>query len=295
MNASTLDLEAAPHSFDADTLSNEDYHRQFPDWISRSTAHQIYRYGGMGQLLLDRGVRLFTGNNATTLGSKFDLLWEMRFQGKAINEVFSVPPASVLSSSGQRRGKPYEQWRDDLKASGGEECSAEDYDRLSLMWEATENNDRAMELLSETTDCQRSVFWIDKAGHKRRARWDGATKELVYDVKTTSSTWEDLAKSFLNYGYFWQASWYGESARAVGYGPFRMPFICVQTVPPYECRVVVPPEEFVDAAWHQIEQTLNLIVLRRETGAYLSEDYGDEQELSCPAWMWRQEVYGNDQ
>ena len=71
-----------------------------------------------------------------------------------------------------------------------------------------------------------------------------------------------------------------------------MPFVVVQTVPPYECRVFVMPTELVDAARAQIDQTLDAIRLRRETGEYLSADYGEEQEMSFPAWVWKKEVYG---
>lgn len=290
-----LDTTDGAKVFSSADLTPAQYHREFPDYISRSTAHQIYRHGGLGQMLLDEGIPLFTGNAGTSKGSQFDYLWEQRATRNCrIDQLFVMPPASVLTSNGQRRGKAYDEWKAEVAASGQQEASAEDISRMHLMWRACELNQAAMDLLDETTDCQRSVFWTDRRGHKRKALWDGATRELVYDVKTTSSPIGELAKSFLSFGYFWQAGWYSDSAYATGYLPFRMPFICVQTVPPYHCKVVLCPDQMVDEARDQIDRTLDAIALRRETGEYLPEGYGEVCELECPGWMWKQEVYGDE-
>lgn len=286
----TLDTRSTPFVYESHELGNSEYHSML-EWLSRSYVHQVYKYGGTGQKLLEDGVSLFGGSSATTLGSDFDELWEVSAAGRDIDDLFEVAPVDVLSAAGQRRGKAFDEWKAELAKSGKREVSREIYNKLRLMWAAVLANDRAMELLRTTVSCQKSVFWEDANGHKRRARWDGECPDLVYDVKTTSSSWDDLAKSFLNYGYFWQAAWYQDSAYQIGFGTFRMPFICVQTVPPYECRVWVPPVELVDAAGQQIDRTLDQIALRRETGEYLPADYGKEAELVVPAWMWKQEVF----
>lgn len=269
-------------------LDNSAYHAR-PE-ISRSYAHQIYRYGGRGQYLLERGVRLVGQNQSLTRGTQFDQLWEARASGKSIGDLFVTPPSSVLASDGSRRGKPYTEWAAQQTAQIATEA---DLEILELMWASVELNDRAMELLGDTSDTQRSVFWTDSAGHRRKARFDGQTSSLVYDVKTTSSPWSLLHKSFLDYGYVWQASWYRDAAYAIEYEPFRMPFIVVQTVAPYECSVVTIPEELVEAAASQISTTLDLVRFRKTTGEYLPDDYGAERELEFPAWAWKQEVYSD--
>lgn len=286
----TQDTTSVPLVYESHELGNSEYHSMV-EWISRSYAHQVYRYGGTGQKLLEDGVSLFGGSSATTLGSDFDELWEVQASGRDIDDLFAVAPQEVLSAAGQRRGKAFDEWKAEQAKGGKREVSRETYDKLLLMWSSVLANDRAMELLRTTVSCQKSVFWTDRNGHKRRARWDGECPGLVYDVKTTSSSWADLAKSFLNYGYFWQAKWYQDSAYQIGFDAFRMPFVCVQTVPPYECRVWLPPVELVNAAGEQIDRTLDQIALRRETGEYLPADYGREAELVVPAWMWKQEVF----
>jgi hypothetical protein len=246
-------------------------------------------------MLLDEGVRLFTGNAGTSKGSQFDYLWEMRAARNArLSDLFVTPPASVLTSNGQRRGKAYEEWSAEQAAAGRQEASEEDLTRMRLMWRACEMNETAMELLGDTIATQQAVFWTDNRGHRRKSLYDGRTPSLVYDVKTTSSDMRDVAKSFLNFGYFWQAAWYTDSAYAIGYSQFRMPFIVVQTVPPYLCQAFVCPDEMVDEARYQIDQTLDAIAIRRDTGEYLPEGYGDLKELECPAWMWKQEVFTDE-
>lgn len=283
-----IDWKSEVVSVSSADLDNSSYHAR-PE-ISRSYAHQIYRYGGMGQWLLEQGVRLVSPNAGLTKGTQFDLLWEGRVAGRQLADLFVVAPPSVLAADGSRRGKPYQEW---LAQQTGQVITQGEVEALELMWRAVERNDRAMELLRETSDTQRSVFWTDPLGHRRKARFDGQTPELVYDVKTTSSPWDMLHKSFLDYGYTWQASWYRDAAYAIDYGPFRMPFVCVQTVPPYECRVFVVPEELVESAATQIATTLDLIRFRKDTGEYLPADYGQEQELQFPAWAWKKEVYAN--
>ncbi len=282
-----IDSSKGPVSLSSRELPNEVYHGE-RDHISRSTAHQIYRYGGRGQWLLEQGRKLVSMNSGLKIGSWFDAYWEARALGRDTAELFVTPPDDVLAADGSRRGKAYTDW---AKSQTGMIVTKDDIELLSIMWDGVEKCEAAVYLLHETSDCQRSVFWVDKAGHKRKARFDGQTSSLVYDVKTTSSPWDIVYKSFLDYGYLWQAGWYSDAAYQIDYEPFRMPFVVVQTVPPYECRVFVMPNEMVDAAREQIASTLDAMRLRKETGEYLPADYGVEQEMVFPGWVWKKEVY----
>lgn len=286
----TLDVSAGAQVFDSETMSPGQYF-SIAEFLSRSYVHQIFRHGGKGQMLLDRGDKIFSGNRGTEVGSLMDAAWEAVVAGKDWRSLFVEPPREVLAKDGSRRGQPYKDWKASLPP-GAMELSSDDRRRLELMWEAVRSHRRATELLESTTACQRSVFWADRSGHKRKALWDGCNSELVYDLKTTSSDITDIGKSFINFGYAWQAAWYSDSAYEVGYEPFSMPFVVVQTVPPYHCKVVRIPDEFVDQARDQIARTLDLIALRRETGEYLSEEYGEEEELKMPAWAYK-ELYAD--
>jgi len=287
-----LDTSTLPAVLGKDRLSNDAYHSE-KNFYSRSQVHRVFAMGGKSQSLAERGISLFGGNRGTELGSLFDEAWDCLCEGRSIGEWLLTPPASVLTSNGHRRGKDYEAWKEQIRAEGKREANADTVSQINLMIEAVTEHRSAMELLQKTTDLQQSVFFRHKDGHKLKARFDGSVAgDLIYDVKTTSSTWSDLAKSFQKYGYFWQAAWYTDAAYEIGYPEFRMPFIVVQTVPPYECQVFTCPEEMVAAAREEIANTLAVIEIRKETGEYLPEDYGDIKELPCPAWMWKTEVYG---
>lgn len=282
-----IDSSGGPVSLSRRELSNEEYHGE-KKHLSRSYAHQIFRYGGRGQWLLKQGRKLVSMNSGLKIGSWFDAFWEAKALGQDTDQLFVVAPQDVLAADGSRRGKPYTEW---AKAQTGMIVTQDDIDLLQLMWDGVDANETAVRYLHDTTDTQRSVFWVDRNGHKRKSRFDGQTGEKVYDVKTTSSPWDQVHKSFLDYGYIWQAAWYTDSAYQIGYEPFAMPFIVVQTVPPYETRVFTMPCELVDAAREQIDQTLDAIRLRQETGEYLPADYGVETEMKFPGWIWKKEVY----
>lgn len=284
-----VDSSKGPVSLSRRELSNESYHGE-KDHKSRSGVHQIFRYGGRGQWLLENGHKLVGLNAGLKIGSWFDAYWEAKALGEDTSKLFVVAPRDVLAADGSRRGKAYTDW---AKSQTGMIVTDDDIELLTLMWMGVEACESAVYYLHETSDTQRSVFWVDRNGHKRKSRFDGQTSEKIYDVKTTSSQWDQVYKSFLDYGYVWQAAWYTDAAYQIGYEPFAMPFIVVQTVPPYETRVFTMPTEMVDAAREQIDQTLDAIRLRKETGEYLPADYGVETEMQFPAWVWKKEVYSD--
>lgn len=283
-----IDTTHSGRTFTRKELTNEAYHAN-ETHRSRSTVHSVFRHGAFAHRYMKRGGRLFAGNAGTSLGSKFDRLWEAAHDGQKIEDVFCWAPVSVLSN-GARRGKPYTDWLAEQQASGKEDISLDDLHKLQQMLANALECRRAKELLEATEDVQLSHFWEDNHGHKRKARFDGHTEREVYDVKTTSSAWKDLFRSFLDYGYIWQSAWYSDAAYEIGWPQFRMPFICVSSVAPYECRVVTIPEELVEQARQQIRDTLDLISLRESTGRYLPDDHGEEQELVFPDWVYSKEV-----
>ena len=95
-------------------LSNEDYHisPEYYDYKSRSRITRFINHGRAGLGCEKRGISLFSGNAGTSLGSVVDA-WLDHFASdpKVLpSDLFVTPPASVLSSNGQRRGKAYTEW-----------------------------------------------------------------------------------------------------------------------------------------------------------------------------------------
>ena len=259
------------------------------DFLNRSTAFSVYAGGGIVQEFLADGGKLFAGNAGTDLGTRADMVFQSVAAGStvehAMSSLFSTPPAEVLSKSGSRAGKAYTDWK--LEQGDKPELTDTDREKLMRMVRNFSRNQRAVELLEATEDTQLSVFWEDLNGYKRKARADGVTRSLWYDLKTTSAASMSLVpKSVMAYGYHWQAAWYYAAAMAADWpSGWAMPFIFMQSVPPYTCAVYRLPEGLIVEASQQIDETLRNMRMREELGEYLPEDYGVELEMIVPEWL----------
>lgn len=268
-------------------MSAADYFSQ-NDFLSRSYLHSVARFGGEAQRWMDQGYSLFSGNAATKLGSKFDSLVMGICEGRQLGDMLQVPPPDVLASNGSRRGKAYDEWKAKAAAKGIIDCNAEEAWQLERMVEHLLDNPAAARLVEETNETQVSVFF-ECHGHRCKVRPDGCTPKLWWDLKSTSSTWDKLFRSVFDFGYPEQQWLYTQAAIAIGYEDFRMPFVFVQTVPPFACHVFYLPEKLVVDAGVRLLRVMEEVRLRRETGVYEPADAGEITELQIPAWALRQE------
>lgn len=266
-------------------LSNDEYHAN-KTHLSRSHVHRFKgRYGWKTQKFCDAGRSVFDGSASTDLGSSLDAAFSAVVEKRSLDDVFCVPPVDVLTSNGQRRGKAFDQWKENLPP-GAIEVSPATRTKIDDMIASILEHDEARRLIEETTSTQTSVFWTDPDGFNRKARADGVTPSLWYDLKTTSAEWRDLHKSFIRFGYHWQASWYHDAAVAAGHPEFTMPFIVVQTDPPHAVKVVTLPSRLIEFAGREIRETLFEMRRRRDTGVYVPEDYGKVEELEFPEYVY---------
>lgn len=253
------------------------------DWDSRSFLCAVKDGGGAAQQWLDQGHRLFEGNNATRLGSMFDKFIEGLIGGKQQASILIRPPSDVLTSNGHRRGKAYEEWRDSLEP-GVIECSEEEHFVLTSMADNLFANPAAKRCVQETTETQVSVFF-ELDGHRIKVRPDGCTPEYWWDLKTTSSRWDRLFRSVMDFGYLEQEWLYVCAAMACGLPQHRMPFVFVQSVAPYTCHVFYLPADLVERAGQRMLAVMDEVRLRRSTGIYTPADHGEITELEVPRWM----------
>ncbi len=265
-------------------MSNQAYHQKKP-FDGRSFLCAVQRGGGEAQLWMDQGRSLFGGNSATTTGSEFDEIVTGVLGGKKFDDLVVVPPDDVLGANGSRSTKAYKEW---AAAQAGVCVTADKKWQYSKMLDAMRGNDSVYELMTLTTRTQLSVFF-EAHGHKLKVRPDACTEGLWWDLKTTSSPWDRLFRSALDYGYLEQDWLYQQGAYAIGYPTFRMPFVFVQTMPPFSCRAFVLPEELVAAAGKRLISTMEEVRLRRSTGMYVPADAEEIQEMAFPQWATRQE------
>jgi len=256
--------------------------------LNRSYLEACAKGGGEAQRWQDKGYKLFAGNSATTLGSILDTLVTGVIGGKRFSDIIQVAGPDVLASNGSRRGKAYEQFKEECAAKGVIDVNAEDAWKLEVMLQHLLENPAAKRLIDETTETQASVFFLLN-GHACKVRPDAGTPDLWWDLKSTSATWDRLYRSVFDYGYASQEWMYVQAAMALGMDEFRMPFVFVQTMPPYACHVFYLPQEVVREAGLRMLRTLEEVRLRKETGVYESADAGEITELPIPRWALRQE------
>lgn len=258
-----------------DDMTSEAYHAE-RDHISRSTAFRFAGpHGAVAQKFHDAGGVLFSGNSSTDFGSAVDRAVGALMSGIDYRSLVTVCPPECLTSNGQRRGKAYEQWKQSISADAIE-VSASDAAKVDAMIASLLEHDQARSLIESCESSQRSVFWIDGDGHRRKARADGVSKSgQWWDLKTTSSEWDVIRHSFRRFGYHWQAAWYSDARDAAAGGPlgFAFPFVVIQTFAPFCVSVIEITEDSLARAREEIRETLSLIKTRRETGVYLPASY----------------------
>lgn len=249
--------------------------------FTRSYVTSVMEYGGLGQEMLDNGERLFTGNSATDFGTLVDRAIPATICGHDLESLYAVPPDEVLSN-GARRGKPYADW----KAGLGDrvEISGPDWYRLTKIIGNVWRNPAARQILEATEDCQACFRWTDADGHRRKSLADGVTPDFLWDFKTTSSSWKDLHRSCVNFGYLVQDAWYEDGAIACGWEPHRLRFVFAQSQRPFGVRVYTFPQDLIERAREKVRVTLDQISLRRELGLYRSPEDEECMELDFPAW-----------
>lgn len=260
-------------------------YRQETRFDSRSVICAVAKGGGEAQKYLDDGGVLFGGNSATAQGSEFDELITGVLEGKSFEGQIVVPPDEVLGANGSRSTKAFKEWS---TSQTGVICTADKRAQYVRMYDGMRNCAAACGLMDQTEQTQVSVFF-EHEGHLLKTRPDACCPELWWDLKTTSQPWDRLYRSAVDYGYAEQEWLYVLSARAIGYGNFRMPFVFVQTVAPYGCRVFHMPEQMVENAGKRVMSTLEQMRLRRSTGQYMPADAGEIQELYLPQWAIKEE------
>lgn len=249
--------------------------------FTRSYVTSVMEYGGLGQEMLDDGERLFTGNSATDFGTLVDRAIPALICGADLESLYAVPPDEVLSN-GARRGKEYAAWKDQL--GDKLEISGADWYRLTKIIRNVYRHPAVREILEATEDCQATCRWTDAGGHKRKALIDGVTPDFLWDFKTTSSSWKQLFRSCMDFGYLVQDAWYEDAAVACGWEPHRLRFVFAQSQRPFGVRVYTFPQDLVDYARERVRVTLDQIALRRELGLYRSPEDEEVMELEFPSW-----------
>ena len=269
-------------------LPNDDYHGspEYFEYKSRSRITRFINHGRAGLGCEKRGISLFSGNAGTSLGTVVDT-WLDHFASDPKvhpSDLFVTPPAEVLSSNGQRRGKAYTAWLEDQTR---EVVSDTEMEKAVIMADRIKGNPVAMELIESTVCTQRCIFWESPEGHKLKLRADGDDGRVPWDLKTTSAPIDAFPGKAVQYGYHHQAAMYLDGFVAMGLlddplVDFR--FLVVQSIPPYRVRVTVFPQQVVDFARAQAYDALDQMREVEETRNYFDPEDLKVTTMEVPRW-----------
>ena len=195
-------------------------------------------------------------------------------------------PSDTLTSTG-RIGKDAKAWavENDIQ---GKLVSDSYYSQIESIWNAIQNCDEAMEYVNNAL--YNEVSYLFRHGSlpcRARADIEGASG-LFIDLKTTSCTNidRDFAKSVHEFGYGRQQAFYELAQELRGDGrEIGMVFIVVQTVIPYQCRVLTLPREYVDLCKESVLKNLLEIEMHNTLGWNLKPAQV-QRELQLPEWMY---------
>jgi hypothetical protein len=216
---------------------------------------------------------------------------EFDFGQAAHQMVLGVGPGIVVVNKTDWRSKSAQAERDAAYLDGAIPLLARDYKRVVAMAKALREHPVARLLFAEGSGLpEQSLYWVDRpTGVLRRARPDwlphhGGGRLIIPDYKSAQDASTAAAeKAMFEFGYFRQAPWYEDGARALGADDVAFVLVFQEKAPPYLVNVVEPA-----AIAKRIGRELNRRALEKFaecTAAGVWPGYGDDiKSASLPPW-----------
>ena len=147
-------------------------------------------------------------------------------------------------------------------------------------------NPAARKLLTTAIIKEANVRWKWN-GHLVRCRFDGATDDCFWDIKTTrdQQPLETFWQSVKTYRYHMQAAMYESAMLACGWDYHPLVFITTSTTYPYHCSVVTLPPSVTARGKSRCLRLLDELATRIDLDHWLPSDYGQISELPCPRFF----------
>jgi hypothetical protein len=215
----------------------------------------------------------------------------------AHREVLGNGPELVLIDAELWNTKAIKQDVADVRAEGGVPLKRGEYDAVLGMADAIRRHPVASVLFDpERGRPEQSVFWRDRSGVMRRARFDWLPdpregRLIIPDYKTCRSAEPSaLARAVDEYGYHQQADWYRAAARAAGLGgdDTAFVFVCQEKTAPYLVTVVELDAMSLRIGAAKNRRAIETFARCTETGHW--PGYSDAIEyVSLPVWAERRD------
>lgn len=200
-------------------------------------------------------------------------------------ELVAVAPAEVLSKSGSRSGKAYDDW---AVAQGTRTIIKQsEMDSIRWMIENVADNDQASALIERAKYREQCVFWTDADGNHRKARFDAVllTDSVVVDIKTARDPGPEWWRSVRDYGYHRQSAWYRDAFVAAWVAVPTVAHIVIGNEAPHEVFVWTLPERAIQLGYMENAVALKeLAACRGGMCPWRRQQF--TQELEIPRWFY---------
>lgn len=166
-----------------------------------------------------------------------------------------------------------------------------EFKQVEAMAKALREHPVAAALFAEGSGvAERSLYWVDRqTGVTRRARPDWlphprAGRLIIPDYKTTrDASTAAVEKALYEYGYFMQAPWYEDGARALLADDVAFVFVFQEKTPPYLVNVFEPSALAVRLGRELNRRALEVFAECSASGVW--PGYGDDiKYASLPVW-----------
>lgn len=216
---------------------------------------------------------------------------EFDFGTAAHHMVLGTGPRIVVVQHTDWRSKAAQAERDAAYLDDAIPLLARDYRRVVAMAKALRDHPVASVLFAEGSGApERSLYWLDQAtGVTRRARPDWlppvtSGRLIIPDYKTTrDASTPAVEKALYEYGYFQQAPWYEDGARALLAEDVAFVFVFQEKEPPYLVNVFEPAAMAMRLGRDLNRRALEVFAECTASGQW--PGYGDDIKFAyLPSW-----------
>jgi hypothetical protein len=200
-------------------------------------------------------------------------------------EFEQFPVRFCVWTGGDRRSKAYREWAETVTATGAEELTRAEYDKVLAMRASIMAHPEAVKYLSGA-DKERTIVWSDPVtGLLCKCRID-ALSAAVADLKSTNHAdpWH-FARTVVDYCYHAQMAHYCAGVKSETGRDHSAAIIAVEKTPPHEVGVYEMAWDSDDlwAGQELIRLLLQTVKQCRETGEWPGA-YPATMTLTLPNW-----------
>jgi hypothetical protein len=207
--------------------------------------------------------------------------------------VVRVIPEKRLAKNRARSGASYQRWVE--THPGKIDLKREEWASVKTMANNVRRHPQLARMMDRAIGREVAIAWTDEeTGLELRAYidlltgWDTGT--IVVDYKTTRcETPREFSRSVLDYGYHFQAAWYTEAVRQLGYDVIAFLVVTVDKSPAHECRVYQLSQRAIDLGHRKMRETLAELAYRVNADYWDSPGSDEVLEIDLPEWAYRED------